>query len=62
MSGRDTDFADPAGEAPVVAAMVSDARVVMTEGAGHYPQLEVLRAVADVVLPSLSRALALAER
>ena len=58
MGTRDPDFKDPAGEAAALAAMVGDAQVQMIEGAGHYPQLEVPRDVADVVLPFLRQALA----
>jgi pimeloyl-ACP methyl ester carboxylesterase len=57
MGSVDPDFKDPAGEANLVAGLVSNSRVAMIEGAGHYPSTEYPQATADVVIPFLAKAL-----
>jgi pimeloyl-ACP methyl ester carboxylesterase len=56
MGTKDPDFKDPAGEAKIVAGMVTNGRVAMIENAGHYPAAEYPQATADVVLPFLAAA------
>lgn len=48
MGTKDPDFADPKAEAGTV-AMLLRGRVVMVEGAGHYPQVEQPDAVAEAI-------------
>jgi len=40
MGTRDPDFPDPAAEAGWLAGQLPDARVLMVDGAGHYPHAE----------------------
>ena len=48
MGTKDPDFADPKAEADLVAGLLRG-RVVMVEGAGHYPQVEQPDAVANAI-------------
>jgi pimeloyl-ACP methyl ester carboxylesterase len=49
MGTKDPDFPDPAAEARLIADRLrGDVRMI--EGAGHYPQAEVPREIADAVL------------
>jgi pimeloyl-ACP methyl ester carboxylesterase len=50
MGSRDSDFRDPAKEARKVGELLNG-RVVMIEGAGHYPHTEMPEAVAAQILP-----------
>jgi pimeloyl-ACP methyl ester carboxylesterase len=50
MGTRDSDFPDPAKEARRVGELLNG-RVVMIEGAGHYPHTEMPEAVAAQVVP-----------
>ncbi len=52
MGTRDADFADPAKEARLVAALLNGTAVTI-DGAGHYPQTELPDAVAAVLVPFL---------
>ena len=52
MGTRDADFANPAKEARLVAALLHGT-AVMIDGAGHYPQTELPDAVAAVLVPFL---------
>ncbi|WP_419996804.1 alpha/beta fold hydrolase [Streptomyces boninensis] len=53
MGTRDPDWADPRAEAESIAAQLSDATVVMIEGAGHYPHAQFPEEVAAALLPFL---------
>lgn len=57
MGSLDPDFKDPAAEGALVAGLVSNGRVHMVEGAGHYPQTEFPRETADAVIPFMKDAL-----
>ncbi|HEV2738504.1 MAG TPA: alpha/beta hydrolase [Candidatus Elarobacter sp.] len=52
MGTRDGDFPDPAKEARKVGELLNG-RVVMIEGAGHYPHVEMPQAVAAEIVPFL---------
>jgi pimeloyl-ACP methyl ester carboxylesterase len=54
MGTKDPDFKDPHGEGELVAALPKDGRLVMVDGAGHYPHTEMPAETADVVLPFLA--------
>jgi pimeloyl-ACP methyl ester carboxylesterase len=58
MGSVDPDFKDPAAEGALVAGMVSNGRLHIVEGSGHYPQTEFPRETADAVIPFLKDALA----
>jgi pimeloyl-ACP methyl ester carboxylesterase len=48
---KDPDFPDPRAEAETIAAgLAGTAEIVMVDGAGHYPHVEVPEKVADAVL------------
>jgi pimeloyl-ACP methyl ester carboxylesterase len=51
MGTRDPDFKDPAAEAQAAAAAFGAAEVMMVEGAGHYPFLEL----PGVTNPTIAR-------
>jgi len=51
MGAQDPDFPDPAAEARFTAdALGGDARVLLVDGAGHYPHTEAVDTVAPAVV------------
>jgi pimeloyl-ACP methyl ester carboxylesterase len=57
MGSNDSDFADPAGEAAAIVGLMSAGRgrVVMIDGAGHYPHAQYPHEVAAAIIPFLSQ-------